>query len=40
MQKGIQKGKLETTRMMKGRAYPIKDIMIITGLSIEEIEAL
>ena len=45
---GIQQGfadgsyqkALETAKLMKGMNYPISDICTISGLSVEEIEAL
>ncbi len=44
IEKGISEGSyqkaLETAKLMKGRNYPISDICTISGLSVEEIEAL
>ena len=41
---GIEKGSyqkaLETAKLMKGMNYPISDICTISGLSVEEVEAL
>ena len=44
IEKGISEGSyqkaLETAKLMKGTNYPISDICTISGLSVEEIEAL
>ena len=44
IKQGISEGSyqkaLETAKLMKGRNYPISDICTISGLSVEEIEAL
>ena len=37
---GSRQAKLETARLMKGMNYPISDICTISGLSVEEIQAL
>lgn len=37
---GAHQTKLETAKLMKGMNYPINDICTISGLSVEEIEAL
>ena len=37
---GSYQTKLETAKLMKARNYPISDICTISGLSVEEIEAL
>ena len=37
---GAYQKALETAKLMKGRNYPISDICTISGLSVEEIEAL
>ena len=40
MEKGIVQGYVETARRMKAKGFAVEDISEITGLSIEEIEAL